>query len=190
MPRHASSPFDTRFALVSLRAPRTLALVTFALLPACGDGGGPSGAVDMATAPAVDMATAPAADMAGATGDMAQSLECTGKETFTEAYAAMLSTCGGRNMCHNAAPFGAGLDLRQSSAWKNLVDVPAAGAMNKTLVVPGNSATSFLYQKVTNTQGRNEGAPMPKPEGAPWQAPDAQSLKALRCWIESGAKND
>lgn len=128
-------------------------------------------------------------DLTGGAPDLTVDNTCSGKETFTEAYTAMLSGCAGAIMCHERAPFGAGLDLRRANAWKGIVNVQAAGAM-KTIVVPGDHARSFLYQKVTNTQGGFEGAPMPKTEGLPWQAPDPAKLKVLRCWIDNGAKND
>jgi hypothetical protein len=101
--------------------------------------------------------------------------------TFTEVYATVLKGCTG---CH-AGLIGQidGLDMStQSTAYTNLVDVRASRC-GGTLVVPKSSATSVLYEKVTNPPC---GSLMP--QNAP---PLAQAdIDLLKNWIDQGALND
>ena len=180
MPHYASS----RIGITSLAL--AFALGSAATVAPSGCGTTTTGTTDGATpADATMMATA---DLTGAAGDLAMDT-CAGTETFTAAHDAMLSTCGGKSMCHNAQPFGAGLDLTRARAYKAIVDVMAA-VTKKTLVKPGDADNSFLYQKLTNTQGKLEGLPMPKGDGLMWTPPDPAKLKILRCWIQNGAKDN
>ena len=77
----------------------------------------------------------------------------------------------------------ANLDLRAGTAYANLINVAATMAPGKTRVVPGNSAASFLSQKVHGTQGAGEGNPMPL-VGSPLTPLELQVLDA---WIDAGA---
>lgn len=147
------------------------------LAASCGDTStGNNAQPDMSTA-AVDSAVGAGPDLAG----------CTGNETFAAARTAMLSGCTAVQ-CHGSAPFAGGLDLRASNAYKSLVGVDSNNAPGKPRVAPGDPEGSFLYQKLTNTQGQDEGAPMPS--SINWSAPDEQKLNVLRCWILKGAAND
>ena len=119
-------------------------------------------------------------------------LNCAGNETFSAAYQAMLSGCGssGPRSCHGRAPFSGDLDLTLAHAWTSLVKVPASGAPQKVRVRPGDPDSSFLVEKLTNTQGPDEGDPMPMGEAIMWRPPAADKLTAVRCWIARGAPND
>lgn len=118
---------------------------------------------------------------------------CKGDETFQQARTVMFKGCSGFGQfaCHGRMPFDGGLDLTAANAYKALVGVPATIAPTKLRVQPGNSAASFVVQKLTNTQGANEGGPMPDPvEGLKWSPPDPAKLAIVRCWIENGAQNN
>ena len=134
---------------------------------------------------------APASDMANPPPDIAGS-HCTGNDTFHAAQAAMLNSCGGGGPfnCHSRAPFGGNLDLTSANAYASLVNVHASIAPNKLRVKPGDPDNSFLVQKLTNKQAKNEGGPMPQGEGIQWQPPSPDKLNTLRCWILRGAPND
>ncbi len=77
------------------------------------------------------------------------------------------------------------------ATWNQLVDVPAYTAGGGTRVIPGDPAHSFLYEKLTDTQGPSEGSPMPK-NGLTngWNELPASELEMVRCWIAGGAKDN
>ncbi len=84
--------------------------------------------------------------------------------------------------CHG--PFKqANLDLRAGTAYANLINVASTMAPGKTRVVPGNSAASFLSQKLHGTQGAGEGSQMPL-VGTPL---NPLELSVLDAWIDAGA---
>jgi hypothetical protein len=141
--------------------------------------------------PLIDMAATDLAstDLAGSNPDLA-GLHCQGNETFQAARAAMLATCGGFPSCHMASPFAGTLDLTAAHAYQDLVDVAASIAPTKRRVKPGDPDGSFLVQKLTDTQGADEGAPMPRGEAIRWQPPDPAKLAILKCWIAAGAQNN
>lgn len=182
------------------RLPVLRRVVSFLCLPflaACGQTGLGGATADLAGATA-DLA---GLDLAGAGPDLRVDaaavdlggLGCRGGETFQEARAAMLSTCGGFPQCHLTARLGGfagGLDLRPDSAYAQLVNVAAAIAPGKLRVRPGDPARSFLVEKLINAQGPDEGSPMPRTEGLPWHPPDPAKLRQLQCWIAAGARDD
>jgi hypothetical protein len=148
--------------------------------------------------PGCDLATVPpdaanpdllATADAGPRGDGATG--CTGSVTFQNVLTGVLSHCGGPIGCHRSGRLtGGGLLLQDAVAYQNLVGVPSTANPAKQRVVPGDPGASFLMQKLTNTQGPEEGKPMPQGDGIQWQQlPDAQ-LNELRCWIAAGARND
>ena len=110
--------------------------------------------------------------------------------TFKNVLAKVLSSCGGGGACHQRFPFGAGLDLRDENAYASLVNVTAQLAPSKLRVAPGDVAQSFLYQKLHNWQGPDEGQAMPKNEFGPWQSLSKAKLSLVRRWILAGAPND
>ena len=86
--------------------------------------------------------------------------------------------------CHT----GAALDLSDGRAWIDLVNhaPPADEACGQTLVVPGDPASSYLYQKLTDPHPC-AGRQMPIDEffnSAP--LPDCVTT-LIRAWIQSGA---
>lgn len=88
--------------------------------------------------------------------------------------------------CHGAYAQG-GLDLQPTAAHTTLVDVPAvnatAAAAGKKRVVPGDSAASFLSQKVHGALAPGEGSQMPL-VGGPLSALEMALVDA---WIDGGA---
>lgn len=120
---------------------------------------------------------------------------CDAGVTFQQVLTMNLNTCGSvgggvLRGCHQVDAPAGGLDLRPAAAYGALVSVPATKGIGKLRVVPGRPLESFLYQKVTNTQGATEGDPMPKGEGIMWHLPADAELERLRCWINRGAPND
>ncbi len=92
-----------------------------------------------------------------------------------------------RRGCTNSSCHGssqqAGLDLRQGSAYGNLVNVMATQEQI-IRVIPGNAQGSYLVIKLEGRQ--TVGQRMPR--GA---APlDTIDLKNIRNWIDKGAKNN
>ena len=95
--------------------------------------------------------------------------------------------------CHIA---GVELDLAPSVSYANLVGVTAPSYANPptdescggVLVVPGNPASSYLYQKLTTTPCA--GSEMPVTElGISVPLPACEQT-LVHDWIEAGAPND
>ena len=85
--------------------------------------------------------------------------------------------------CH-AAPGASGLVLEPGAAHAALVDAPSADAPGEILVVPGDSAASYLVAKLRGDAGIT-GAPMP--DGVPL---DAERIQLVVDWIDAGALDD
>lgn len=88
--------------------------------------------------------------------------------------------------CHGDFP-QFGLDLRPSSAWGSLVDVPSAEAPLDR-VEPGDSALSYLVHKLEGTQASVGGSGDPMPFGGP-PLPPAE-IQLIRSWIDQGAADN
>ena len=89
--------------------------------------------------------------------------------------------------CHGSAGGSAGLDLTgDAGLHARLVDVAAQDAAGAVLVVPGDSAGSYLWQKCAAVEGII-GAPMPLGQGS---GLDAERLGLLAAWIDAGAAAD
>lgn len=114
----------------------------------------------------------------------------TEKVTFTEVYEKVVApVC---RPCH-ATDIGVSqglLDMStQSTAYANLVSVPAAGercAGLGTRVVPGEPDSSIMYLKISTDD------PSPCGEKMPYRRPSLTQDQAdlIEHWIEAGAKND
>lgn len=78
--------------------------------------------------------------------------------------------------CHAAAGAANGLDLQSAGAHARLVGKKAS-VDGKTLVVVGDPAKSYLYERLTTTM----------PPGAPLATAE---LEKVRDWIAAGAPND
>ncbi len=88
--------------------------------------------------------------------------------------------------CHSP---GAALDLSRDTSYAHIVDhaVPAVESCGGTLVVPGDPASSYLYQKLTVSHPC-AGAQMPLDELFTSQPlPDCMTA-IVRAWIEAGAQ--
>lgn len=81
-------------------------------------------------------------------------------------------------VCH---PPTAGLDLGETEAYANLVNVTSTAYAPAVRVAPGDLAGSVLWQKVTGSS--DYGLTMP-PTGTMLPAED---LETIRDWIEQGA---
>lgn len=113
-----------------------------------------------------------------------------GTATFAEAQAKVFSTCGGE-ACHTRGPYAAGLNLTSGAAYASLVGVASTQAVGKIRVRPGDVNNSFLWQKLNNQEGANEGVGMPKSLTAGgWKPLSADLLQLVHDWIADGAKND
>ena len=89
--------------------------------------------------------------------------------------------------CHNAAGqfFAGGLNLTNSVAYSNLVNVASRGKAAATRVVPGDPESSYLIHKLEGRSGII-GARMPL--NGPYLTPG--QIDVIRRWIELGAAND
>lgn len=101
--------------------------------------------------------------------------------TFCAVKAVLEAKCVG---CHWADVPSGGLDLETDPVGA-MVGVESETYPGNVLVVPGDPDASFLYAKVTATQGLEGGEPMPPPEGLP----DAEA-ELFRVWIAEGATDD
>jgi hypothetical protein len=109
--------------------------------------------------------------------------------TFATVFSTVLNpVC---STCHGGADGIAGMDFTSSSsAYASLVRVPAGGlgsacgASGLVRVLPGSSARSLLYLKVTGTQPC--GVRMPASGGPLTDA----AIQAIENWIDEGAPDD
>ena len=103
--------------------------------------------------------------------------------TFTEIDEDILVlSCGLGSTCHEGG--AGGLELDGDGDYDVLVDVASAGEPDETLVIPGDSANSYLMKKLEGTHV--EGDPMPPPSGGF----DAAKIQRVADWIDAGAPND
>ena len=92
--------------------------------------------------------------------------------------------------CHHSDTVAGGLDLSGTASENHarLVGVDAMGA-DKTLVVPGDPASSFLLQKVDGSlDAPAEGVLMP--QGIQEPLDPACRITMLEAWIANGAENN
>ncbi|NOY26748.1 MAG: hypothetical protein GXP62_12820 [Oligoflexia bacterium] len=83
--------------------------------------------------------------------------------------------------CHSTASNLGGLDL-EASPWDAMVGVSSANYAGRTLVVPGDSAASFLVDKLEGTQAADEGTVMP-----PTAALSSVQTGEFVAWIDASA---
>ncbi|MCP4804654.1 MAG: hypothetical protein GY913_34095 [Proteobacteria bacterium] len=112
------------------------------------------------------------------TGDSA------GTPTFSEVDADVLVlSCGLGSTCHEGG--AGGLELDGDGDYEALVDVASVDAEGEILVIPGDSANSYLMKKLESADGI-EGDPMPPPSGGF----DEAKIQLIADWIDAGALND
>ncbi len=105
---------------------------------------------------------------------------CTASPTLPPVQALLTSRCAGSS-CHSAGPGGMFPPLAEGepSAWLALASHEMPGMQ---LVVPGHPEQSYLYLKVSGTQGPSGGALMPL--GASTPIPEVADIHD---WIAAGA---
>ena len=90
--------------------------------------------------------------------------------------------------CHTddgRTPSG-GLNLKQGSAYANLVGVASTGKPGATRVIAGNPSGSYLVQKL---EGAADIVGLRMPRNGPPFLTDAQ-VATIRQWIQNGAPNN
>ena len=106
------------------------------------------------------------------------------------AFAAVLAVFKARCVaCHAAGAIAPGmphLHLTVDVAYRSLVDMPAEQACGKTLVVPSDSAKSYLFRKITDTPPCS-GERMPIAYEAPFMPLGDADVAAVKTWIDQGA---
>lgn len=85
-------------------------------------------------------------------------------------------------ICHSAGAATAGLDL-ETDLHAEVVDQPSSSG--GTYVVPGDSANSELYQRVSSTGPFASSGVMPPGSGL-----SSDAAKAVAEWIDNGATTD
>lgn len=117
---------------------------------------------------------------------------CNGTSSFGQLKVTILPRCDGSGGCHRTAPFAAGLDLTDASAYSSLVRVPAQGAPGLLRVAPGAAKDSFLWRKLDNElpQDGSQGQPMPLGAEFIWSPLNAAQRALVYCWIQAGAPNN
>lgn len=93
------------------------------------------------------------------------------------------TSCAISDSCHRGPAPTSQLSL-DPPAYARLVGQPAAGLPSVMLVVPGDSAASFLYQKLSE-DSPPRGVRMP-----PGQPLSSGHIERVRAWIEAGATDD
>jgi hypothetical protein len=94
-----------------------------------------------------------------------------------------------RRSCTSAGCHGSGaggLTMTTASVtYSNLVNQPAKGKTGETLVIPGDSANSYLVKKLEGASGI---AGVQMPNGLP--PLDTTDMTNIKNWIDQGAKNN
>jgi hypothetical protein len=105
---------------------------------------------------------------------------CGSMSTYDAVETLFASTCAG-STCHSSGPGGQFPPLADTPAksWMGHASTKKPGIR---LVVPGQPAQSFLYMKLSGTQGAGGGALMPLGAASPTSA-----ATTVRAWIEAGA---
>src|SRR5258708_37971069 len=85
--------------------------------------------------------------------------------------------------CHAADTASGGMILDAGQAYSNLVNATSTEVAPDKRVVPGNSATSYIIEKLTHAQPRSGGQ---MPLGSDPLPSDQISL--IKAWIDQGAK--
>lgn len=107
-----------------------------------------------------------------------------GTPTFTEIDEDILVlSCGLGSTCHEGG--AGGLELDGDGDYDALVDVASSAADGETLVIPGDSANSYLMKKL-HGDADITGDPMPPPSGGF----DAAKVQRIADWIDAGALDD
>jgi len=158
---------------------------------ASGAGGAGGGAATSSTSAGGGAATS--SSSAGGGGSTGAGGACTTSPTFAQVLAKPLSSCSGLEPpCHNHD--AAMLSIQptmQGATWSQLVNVQTYTAGAGVRVVPGDPENSFLWRKLTDQLGPNDGLPMPHSGLATgWNELPADEIEMVRCWILEGAPND
>jgi hypothetical protein len=114
-------------------------------------------------------------------GSSQGSSTCATSPTLPEVQALFTSTCAGSS-CHGSGPSAVFPPLAESqpSAWLGLQSYEQP---TRKLVVPGHPEQSYLYMKVSGTQGASGGALMPLGSATP----RTEVVTAIHDWIAAGA---
>lgn len=88
--------------------------------------------------------------------------------------------------CHSATNPEEGLDLTEGTSFASLVNVASAQKEGEILVIPGDSANSYLVKKLSAAPDIVE-APMPDGSST---GLDAARLANIVAWIDGGAADD
>ncbi len=98
---------------------------------------------------------------------------------FATIEADILRPSCGFSVCHGTGT--GGLTLTGEGDHVRLIDVESVGQPGSILVLPGDSANSYLLHKMEGAAGI-VGDPMPAPNGS-----DSDVVAQLRAWIDAGA---
>ena len=92
--------------------------------------------------------------------------------------------------CHTAGGIGGFLPLTSGTSYADLVNVPAVKPLlTGTRVIPGDSANSVLYKRVSGTGLPDQSLRMPK--GGPFlDTLSPTAIPAIKAWIDEGARNN
>lgn len=88
--------------------------------------------------------------------------------------------------CHNSSAAG-GLRLDAGNSFGNLVNVTSAEAGSLKRVNPGSSSSSYIINKMENTQGSVGGSGTVMPPGG---ARPSSEIQKVKDWINAGASNN
>jgi hypothetical protein len=160
-----------------LRRTPLLGLLSAVVLLSCGRGSAPAphdaGAADLSTE---------RPDPGAALCARYQATDAAAPSSFDVVQQIFEDNC---TACHSG---GAPMDLSRGVAFSNIVNhaVPPIESCGGVLVVPGDPASSYLYQKLTNSHPC-AGAQMPLDEFFTSAPLPACVTEIIRAWIEGGA---
>lgn len=87
--------------------------------------------------------------------------------------------------CHSGSQWAASLNLNEGQSYSQLVNVPSAKVSGKNRVTPGDADNSVLYEALSTDISLDNKW---KYDHSKIMVTDAEKLKLLKEWINSGAK--
>ncbi len=103
--------------------------------------------------------------------------------TFTEIQGQVFTATCAASGCHAATAPQQGMSLA-APAYANIVNVASTEVPSLLRIKPGDSANSYLVQKIAGTAAVGGRMPL----GGPFL--DATTIARIRAWVDAGAPNN
>ncbi|MGD9347217.1 MAG: hypothetical protein PVH84_15230 [Candidatus Aminicenantes bacterium] len=103
--------------------------------------------------------------------------------SFSQDIQSIFNTSCATSGCHNSVA-EAGLNLLQSEAYSNIVNVDSTQVPSKKRVLPNDAQNSYLVEKIEGRQSVGSRMPLNR------SALSSTQIQNIRNWINQGAQNN